>query len=743
MASQDEVLALRGRLWQNGFRPVSVFSPGAVEWTGQPIANAGKRPNCKNWHESALASVPDACTAKPSPDALNTGILCDGLVALDLDIDDSAMSQQAISAAVRILGNAPMRVRSDSARVLMLYRASEGEPSKRSIDGANGKVEALGVGQQFVSFGIHPNGASYAWPQGSPAEFHRNSLTAVTADALQGFLCAVAPLVGADAPAQPTASPVSLCVAPASYLVTDRDRDYAASVLANECAKLAAMLEGMGRNNQLNTSAFSLGTLIGNGSIDAETVANALFNAATANGHVTKHGIAQTQATIDSGLNAGANKPRTLKSIEAPNIDISGLLQNTTPAAAKEWPATLSSDAYIGIAGDFIRLVAPQTEGDPCALLIALLTLVGSLVGRGAYLPVGPTRHYGNLFSVIIAETSKGRKGTVMAEAKRFAAMIDPTISARMLGGLSSGEGLIEAVRDARFDDAQTEQGKLPLAKVIDNGIADKRLLVTESEMGQALQAAGREGNTLSAVLRMSWDGDELRTLARSNKNVCREPHISIFGNITIDELQRLLTSTDRTNGFGNRFLWVCAKRSQELPWGGRVDDAALQALASQAAHVINASQYYGQCGWMPDAASMWAREYSRLSAGRPGLAGAMSARAEAQTLRIALVYAILDGCNNVDVHHLRAALEVWRYCQDSVDYCFGGTTDNSTANRIYGYLVTMPEGASLTQISTHFGRHKKSDELQRALNTLKESGIARSEAKKTGGRAADVWFAC
>src|ERR1019366_7203531 len=108
----------------------------------------------------------------------------------------------------------------------------------------------------------------------------------------------------------------------------------------------------------------------------------------------------------------------------------------------------------------------------------------------------------------------------------------------------------------------------------------------------------------------------------------------------------------------------------------------------------------------------------SRLSAGRPGLAGAMSARAEAQTLRIALIYAILDGCNNVDIPHLRAALEVWRYCQDSVDYCFGGTMANTTTDRIHAYLFTMPEGASLTQISNHFGRNKKREELQRAPTT-------------------------
>jgi len=89
------------------------------------------------------------------------------------------------------------------------------------------------------------------------------------------------------------------------------------------------------------------------------------------------------------------------------------------------------------------------------------------------------------------------------------------------------------------------------------------------------------------------------------------------------------------------------------------------------------------------------------------------------------------------------AALEVWRCCQDSVDYCFGGTLTNTTADRILAFLLNMPEGATLTQISSHFGRNKKSDELQRAITTLKDSGKARSESRKTGGRAADIWFAC
>jgi hypothetical protein len=322
---QEEVFAIRGKLWQNGFRPVSVYSPGAAEWTGKPIDNAGKRPNCKNWHEAAKASVPDACTAKPSLDALNTGILCDGLVVLDLDIDDHALVQQAIGAAIHYLGSAPMRVRSDSARVLMLYRASEGEPSKRSITGTHGKVESLGFGQQFVAFGQHPElGAAYEWPNGGPDSFNRDTLTPVTEEAVFAFLCACASLIGAEQPNSRTNAPAALCAAPDAAHVTDRDRDYSASVLTDECAKLAAMVNGMGRNNQLNVSAFSLGTLIGNGSINADTVAPALLNAATANGHVSKHGLAQTQATIESGLNAGMKKPRPLLSegADSPALDI-------------------------------------------------------------------------------------------------------------------------------------------------------------------------------------------------------------------------------------------------------------------------------------------------------------------------------------------------------------------------------------------------------------------------------------
>jgi hypothetical protein len=325
---QIEVLTLRGKLWQNGFRPIAVYSPGAVEWTGKAIANAGKRPKGNDWTERARLNPPDASIQKTESDALNTGVLCDGLIAVDIDVDDAAIVSQIEAALLHFLGTAPKRTRANSARALLLYRAASGEPSKQSITGPGGKVESLGRGQQFVAYGSHPSGAAYEWPNGAPDSFHRGTLTPVTEEALFAFLSACAPLIGAECPKPLTNAPTPFSVAPdAAQVVTERDRSNALAALADEVATLSAMREGSSRNAALNTAAHSLGTLC-NGSIEAETVALALLEAATVNGHVLKHGQDQTKATIQSGLYAGMKKPRLLLSNDAPDIDISAMLAN-------------------------------------------------------------------------------------------------------------------------------------------------------------------------------------------------------------------------------------------------------------------------------------------------------------------------------------------------------------------------------------------------------------------------------
>src|SRR4029079_7044940 len=109
----------------------------------------------------------------------------------------------------------------------------------------------------------------------------------------------------------------------------------------------------------------------------------------------------------------------------------------------------------------------------------------------------------------------------------------------RVLNGLSSGEGLIWAVRDEiTKEEAVRERGK-PTGDyqtvVVDRGITDKRLLVLESEFASTLRVMGRDGNTLSAVIRQAWDIGDLRTMTKNCPAQASRAHISIIAHITKD----------------------------------------------------------------------------------------------------------------------------------------------------------------------------------------------------------------
>jgi Protein of unknown function (DUF3987) len=192
---------------------------------------------------------------------------------------------------------------------------------------------------------------------------------------------------------------------------------------------------------------------------------------------------------------------------------------------------------------------------------------------------------------------------------------------------------------------------------------------VLHTEFSGVLKVMTREGNTLSEMVRDAWDGRSLHTLTKMPQRATA-PHISILGQTTQTELQRYLNATESGNGFGNRFLWLCVKRSKELPDGGCLPD--LDVLRTRLCNAVECARHVGPITRSEAANRLWHRRYSRLSAGRPGLLGAMTARAETQVVRLSALYALTDNASLVDVPHLRAALALWRYCFNSAKFLFG-----------------------------------------------------------------------
>jgi len=265
----------------------------------------------------------------------------------------------------------------------------------------------------------------------------------------------------------------------------------------------------------------------------------------------------------------------------------------SAPQEPDNWPQPLSKEAFHGLTGDIVHAIEPHTEADPAALLIQFLTTFGSVAGRKAHFMVEATPHHTNLFTVLVGDTAKSRKGTSWGHINRlFEEVASSWVSEQIKDGLSSGEGLIWAVRD-------------PVGKD-DPGVHDKRLLVVETEFASTLKVLKREGNILSPVMRNAWDTGYLNILTKNNPAIATDAHISIIGHITTQELVRFLNEIEAGNGFGNRFLWDCVKRSKCLPEGGHIDQVDLTPLTKRLEEALEFAHKTEEIKFDKEARSLW-----------------------------------------------------------------------------------------------------------------------------------------
>lgn len=421
------------------------------------------------------------------------------------------------------------------------------------------------------------------------------------------------------------------------------------------------------------------------------------------------------------------------------SFDVNGEIQ----LPKNPWPI-LAEEAYYGLAGEIVKTIEPYSEADPVAILINILTAFGSVIGSSTHFRVEYSKHPSRLFVGLVGETSKGRKGTSWSTIRHLLKCIDSDwVDNRVASGLSSGEGLIFHVRDPQIEKQPIkEHGKVVEYQevTVDHGITDKRLLVFEEELASALKVMVREGNTLSATIRQAWDSGDLRVLTKNNPIKATGSHISVIGHITKTELLKHLTETEKASGFANRFVWLLVKRSKCISNPTGVPENLLVPLIQKLDTTISTVKHFGLIKRDPEAEAIWTKVYPVLSEGRPGLLGAITGRSEAQVMRLALIYAIIDGSEVIRPPHLKAALALWDYSETSAKLIFGEYLGDPTADKILEAIKTNGE-MSDNDIHELFGRHKSMNEREGALRLLKSVGfIERATVYDTGGRPKTVW---
>jgi hypothetical protein len=262
---------------------------------------------------------------------------------------------------------------------------------------------------------------------------------------------------------------------------------------------------------------------------------------------------------------------------------------------------------------------------------------------------------------------------------------------------------------------------------------------VEVSEFSELLAVMRRDENTLTAVMRNAWDGKPLSVLTRNDPLKVDNCSLATICHITKTEILDKLTSTDRANGFANRYLFFWTERAKLLPRGD-VSQINYNTVVTKLHASVEAAKGLGELKRDSEAEALWATEYHRLNTGLSDtMVDALLARAEAHIVRLSLLYALLDCSKVICKKHLKAAIAVWDFAEASVRYVFQGSPDPESA-KILKYLENHSPATSSEIRRYVFGDNKSAEFVAERMQRLEELRKVRRCQKEFKTKTIDAW---
>ena len=385
-------------------------------------------------------------------------------------------------------------------------------------------------------------------------------------------------------------------------------------------------------------------------------------------------------------------------------------------------PPVADPAMYRGILGEITAEAAPTTEADPPGIYASLQAGAGVLAGGKPYVQIGNLRHPLLIWALLIGRTGSGRKGEATGVSEVFlrrAAV--STFDKILVAGLSSGEGLIEQIRD------DGPRG------------GDRRLLVTETEFSSVMARSQRDGNTLAAVSRQAWEGRALSVMNRKQLKASSS-HIAVIGHVAPREFRSRMADTDLAGGTYNRYLPVYVERSKLLAIPEPVGEPVLARLGARLGDAIARAGDTGRIQLGRDARSLWEDElypeFADLDDAGELSWSEFTRRAAPYSLRLAGLHAALDGRDLISKDDLAAAGAQVRYSVASAKYALSGIHRDPRLNRLTRAVTEAGQaGLTRTQVSALFSRNLTAAALDDLLGKLAADDGYEVIRPETGGR--------
>jgi len=386
----------------------------------------------------------------------------------------------------------------------------------------------------------------------------------------------------------------------------------------------------------------------------------------------------------------------------------------------EQFDLRLSPAVWRGVVADYRDMLECTTEAPDAYHLFTFLTCVGSLIGRRAYINYAGFPLYANLYTAIVGPTGEGRKTTSLRHAERAVKNVDG--SWQILKGISSAEGLLAQLADPwaneRGNGGVPDQG----------GTGDKRLLLCLSELSTLLKKAQQKGvSNIVPLLTECFDcPSELHLPTRNDPLVVTAPYVSLIAASTPSWLEDL-QDRDILGGFGNRFIYILGQKKKPIPFPDPPNNDLGQKVEAHLCDML---------AWLPDemevelhesAKHLWRDFYTRWRslAWSDEVVAAIVQRIPDITLKIALIYALLEKQSVITEEILSAAIEAGGYAVASAQRIFSEfhTSRSSTLEkRVVDVLAKGPQ--KYGDLHRAVGGRYSTQELQPVLEALKKAGI-------------------
>ncbi len=352
---------------------------------------------------------------------------------------------------------------------------------------------------------------------------------------------------------------------------------------------------------------------------------------------------------------------------------------------------------------EFRRAWGRTTEASAAYLWAGYLVVAGLVLQRHAQLDIGHPV-YANFFVGLIGATGRHRKSTAQRLAVRLLDNVDQGVE--VSSGIASAEGLLRLLASER----------------------NQRVLVNLGELSVLFRKGGMEGTrTLLPFVTDLYDCPPSARLPKSREDhKAIEPFLSIFGASTQAWLHSSLTTDDVRGGLGGRFSLITGEPGAPIPLPPGPDP---EPLAEAETVLVEARNRHASLRKYPlsnGAATYWREWYGKWYRRKETeILDCLSQRQPLHAWKVAMVYAALEGSDEIAKDQLEAACAFAEYQREVQKHVLGNLGDSErlkveqrvkAAYRKHGPLADWELSQKV--------RHVDARTLAQTLSSLAQIGV-------------------